>query len=84
MGDPALALGLPGGIEVRNRGNRDSGWPGIARAFTETTGSRCVGGRDDGSLRHSPDPRRIRPAIAAADIGRIVLWTLFVAVSCHP
>ncbi|SRR6266849_5803986 len=34
LGGAALPLGLPGGVEVRDRGNRDFGGPRIARAAT--------------------------------------------------
>lgn len=84
LGGPALALGLPSGIEVRDRWNRDSGGPWVARALPQTIGGDCVDVRDGGSRGYSPCTRRICPTTAAADFGRIVVWTLFVAASCLP
>ena len=77
-------MGLPGGIEIRDRWNRDSGGPWIAHAITQTTGSDYVDGRDGGRPGYARHTRRICPALAAADLGRIILWTLLVAASSLP
>lgn len=85
LGDPVggspLLLGLSRRIEVCDRGNRDSGWPWIARAVPQAMGGDHVGGRDGGRIRHAPCTRRVCPAPAPADFRRAFVWTLLVAAS---
>jgi hypothetical protein len=84
LGGSALPLGLPRGIEVRDRRSRDFGGPWIARALIQTAGSGYVDGRDDGSSTYSPHERRNCPVTAAADFWRVGLWALLVAPACLP
>jgi hypothetical protein len=47
-------MGIPGGIEVRDWGNRDSGGPWIDCAVTETIGGGHLDGHDGGRPGYSP------------------------------
>ena len=81
LGGPALPVGLPGGIEVLDRRNRDFGRPWIAGTVIQTIGGDYIDGRDGRRPGYSPDTRRSFSITAAVDLRRIVLWTLQVAAS---
>ena len=84
LGGPALAIGLPTGFKVPNRGSGNSGGARIAGAVPQTGSGDYIDGGDGGRLGHPPHPWRICPAAAAIDFGRIVIWALFVATARLP
>jgi hypothetical protein len=54
LGSATLAMGLSGGIEVRDRRSRDFGRLGIAGAVIPAVGSDCADGRHGGSFAYTP------------------------------